>query len=267
MLGSACAVASAAAYDDFARGISANLQGDDALAVTSFSAALAAGDLNPTLLPAAYRGRAVAYLRQRQCKSALADLDEYVRLKPRDAQGLELKGNAHACMGEFAAAEADLSQAVAAAPDSDTYWVRGRIRWRNKNFVGAAEDFAQVATLRPNYSYAVLWLELSRARAATLDPKIGAHDLDELDSRDWPAPLIKLFVGQARPEDMAAAAAQGDAKTVSDRQCEADFYVAEWWLAHEDTVSAKPLLQAAADKCPKNFIEYDGARFELGLAK
>src|SRR5215831_16040781 len=84
--------ANAAAYDDFARGISANLQGDAALAVTSFSAALSAGDLNATLVPAAYRGRAIAYMRQGQCKAALADLDEFIRLKPGDAQGLELRG-------------------------------------------------------------------------------------------------------------------------------------------------------------------------------
>jgi lipoprotein NlpI len=266
-LAGACAVASAAAYDDFARGISANLQGEDALAVTSFSAALAAGDLNPTLLPAAYRGRAIAYLRQNQCKQALADLDEYLRLKPGDVQGLQWRGNAHGCLGDFAAAEADLSQAVAVQPSRDTYWVRGRVRWRMKNYAGAADDFAHVTTLDPKFEYAVLWLELSRARGGTLDPKVGAHDVDELDSRDWPAPLIKHFVGEAKPEDMAAAAAQGDANAVANRQCEANFYLAEWWLARQDQAAAKPLLQAAAEKCPKNFIEYDGAQFELSALK
>ena len=94
----------AAAYDDFARGISANLQGDAALAVALFSAALAAGDLNQSLLPAAYRGRAIAYLRQGQCKSAIGDLDDFMRLKPGDVQGLELRSDAHACAGEFRAA-------------------------------------------------------------------------------------------------------------------------------------------------------------------
>lgn len=257
----------AAAYDDFARGISANLQGDDALAIASFSAAIAAGDLNPTLLPAAYRGRGLAYLRQKQCKPALSDLDEYIRLKPGDVQGLEWRGDAHACLGEFAAAEADLSQVVAARPNRDVYWLRGRQRWRMQNFSGAADDFAQLVRLQPKFSYAVLWLELSRARGGVLDPKIGAHDVDELDSRDWPTPLIKLFVGEAKPEDMAAAAARGDADKIAGQQCEADFYLAEWWLARNDAASAKPLLQTAADKCPKNFVEYDGARFELSTLK
>jgi tetratricopeptide (TPR) repeat protein len=266
-VGGICGVASAAAYDDFARGISANLQGDTALAVTSFSAALAAGDLNPTLLPTAYRGRAIAYLREGECKSASGDLDEYIRLKPGDVQGLELRGDAHACAGELAAADADLSQVIALRPDRAAYWNRGRLRWRLKNFGAAADDFSQVVHLQPENSYAVLWLELSRARGGTLDPKVGARDIDQLDSRDWPAPLIKLFVGEAKQEDMAAAALRGDAKVVANQQCEANFYIAEWWLAQKDATSAKPLLEAAAQNCPKNFVEYDGARFELSVLK
>jgi len=267
ILGGICGVASAAAYDDFARGISANLQGDAPLAVTSFSAALAAGDLNPTLIPSAYRGRAIAYLRQGQCKSAVADMDEFIRLKPGDVQGLELRGDAHACAGDLPAADSDLSLAIAAKPDRTAYWNRGRLRWRLKNFAGAADDFAQVVALQRENSYAVLWLELSRARGGVLDPKIGAHDVEELDSRDWPTPLIKLFVGEAKQEDMAPAALQGDSKLVANQQCEANFYVAEWWLAQNNAASAKPLLQAAAQNCPKNFVEYNEARFELSQFK
>jgi len=267
VLGGICGVASAAGYDDFARGISANLQGDAPLAVTSFSAALAAGDLNPTLIPSAYRGRAIAYLRQGQCKSAVADMDEFIRLKPGDVQGLELRGDAHACAGDLPAADSDLSLAIAAKPDRTAYWNRGRLRWRLKNFAGAADDFAQVVALQRENSYAVLWLELSRARGGVLDPKIGAHDVEELDSRDWPTPLIKLFVGEAKQEDMAPAALQGDSKLVANQQCEANFYVAEWWLAQNNAASAKPLLQAAAQNCPKNFVEYNEARFELSQFK
>lgn len=257
----------AAAYDDFARGISANLQGDTALAVTSFSAAIAAGDLNPNLLPAAHRGRAIGYLRQGQCKNAIGDLDEFMRLKPGDVQGLELRGDAHACAGEFKAAEADLTDVIAAGPSRDGYWNRGRVRWRMKAFSGAADDFAHLVELRPEYAYAVLWLELSRARGGTLDPKVGDQDLRQLDSGAWPAPLIKLFVGQTKPEDLAAAAARGDADKIANQQCEADFYVAEWWLARNDTASAKPLLETASQTCPKNFVEYAEAKFELSTLK
>ena len=257
----------AAAYDDFARGISANLQGDAALAVTSFSAALAAGDLNPNLLPAARRGRAIAYLSQGQCKNALGDLDEFMRLKPGDVQGLELRSDAHACAGEFKAAEADLTEVIAAGSSRDVYWVRGRVRWRMKEFSGAADDFAHVIALHPENAYAVLWLELSRARGGALDPKTGEQDMRQLDSSAWPAPLIKMFVGEARAEDMAAAAARGDSGKIANQQCEADFYVAEWWLARNDTVSARPLLETASQTCPKNFVEYGEARFELSTLK
>lgn len=257
----------AAAYDDFARGVSANLQGDHALAVTSFSAAIAAGDLNPTLLPTAYRGRAIAYMRQRQCKNAIGDLNEFVRLKPGDVQGLELRGDAFACAGDFSSAEADLTTVISARPDYPSYWSRARVRWRLKKYTEAADDFAHVAALQPENAYALLWLEVSRARGGALDPKIGEHDLKQLDSSDWPAPLIKLFVGDAQPEAMSAAASRGDSDKIAGQQCEAEFYVAEWWLARKDAASAKPLLESAAQKCPKNFVEYGEARFELGTLK
>lgn len=257
----------AAAYDDFARGISANLQGDAALAVSSFSAAIAAGDLNATLLPAAYRGRAIAYMRQGQCKNAIGDLNEFVLLKPGDVQGLELRGDAFACAGDFSSAETDLTAVIAARPDFTPYWSRARVRWRLKRYAEAADDFAHVTTLQPENAYALLWLEVSRARGGALDPKIGEHDLKQLDSSDWPAPLIKLFVGDAQPEAVSAAATHGDSDKIAGQQCEAEFYVAEWWLARNDAASAKPLLESASQKCPKNFVEYGEARFELGTLK
>ena len=265
-LGVACGVAHAAAYDDFARGVSANLQGDPALAVTSFSAALAAGDLNPTLLPAAYRGRAIAYLRQGQCKSAVGDLNEFIRLKPGDVQGLELRSNASSCAGDYSAAESDLTELIGMRQERGVYWSRGRVRWRLKKFAAAADDFMHVAQLDPKDAYAVLWLELSRARGG-LDPETGEQVLREIGNGDWPAPLIRMFAGEAKPEDVASAASRGDADKVANQQCEADFYVAEWWLARKDVASAKPLLDAAAEKCPKNFVEYDEARFELSTLK
>lgn len=106
-----------------------------------------------------------------------------------------------------------------------------------------------------------------RARGGILDPKIGEQDLHSIDSYDWPAPLIKMFIGDAKPEDVTAAALQGDANVVAGHQCEANFYIAEWWLAQKDAVSAKPLLEAAVKNCPKNFIEADAARSELGAIK
>ena len=141
------------------------------------------------------------------------------------------------------------------------------MRWSLKQFAGAADDFARLVELQPESGFFLLWLELSRARGGALDPKIGEHDLRALDSSDWPAPLIKLFVGEAKPEDMAAAAAHGDSDKIANQQCEANFYVAEWWLAHNDTASAKPLLDTASQKCPKNFVEYAEARFELSTLK
>jgi lipoprotein NlpI len=258
-----CGAAQAAGYDDFAHGLSANAQGLNDSAIASFSAAIAAGDLNPALLPMAYRGRAVAYLRKQQCASALPDLDKALQLNPGYADFLWLHADAAACLNKFDAALADYAALVAAKPDTNVYWQRGRLRWRMADFAAAAADFSHVTQLNPKFAYGVLWLELSRARAGALDSAVAAADMDRLNVSDWPQPLLALYAGTSKPEEVAAAAAHGDTAVVPHQQCEADFYLAEWWLARQDAATAKPLLQRAADQCPHDFVEFTAAGIEL----
>jgi rhomboid protease GluP len=54
----------------------------------------------------------------------------------------------------------------------------------------------------------------------------------------------------------AAAGKPGD-------KCEAEFYIGEWHLLRGNNADARSALQAAADTCPKGFVEYDGAVAEL----
>ena len=60
-----------------------------------------------------------------------------------------------------------------------------------------------------------------------------------------------------------AAANEGDPARLAERVCDADFYVAEYDLAHDNAAAAKPLLQRAADKCPFASFERMGATAEL----
>jgi lipoprotein NlpI len=45
--------------------------------------------------------------------------------------------------------------------------------------------------------------------------------------------------------------------------CEANFYLAEWWLAKKGEETARPLLEDVRDNCRHDFIEYSAARAEL----
>jgi len=52
------------------------------------------------------------------------------------------------------------------------------------------------------------------------------------------------------------------AATKADERCEANFYIGEWQLK-QDEAAAVQSLKAAADTCPKTFVEFDGATAEL----
>jgi lipoprotein NlpI len=257
----------AAGYDDFARGIGANLQGDNATAISAFTAAITAGDLSAALLPIAYRGRAVAYMRANQCAAAMKDLSMALQLKPDDGETIGYRAAAEACTGDLQAALADYATLVARHPSPGTYMARGRLRWREHDFSGAADDFLQANGLAPNNAYDLLWLEMSRARAGTLDPAVAKAEVSRLDTEDWPLPLLQLYSGALAPQDVAAKASLGgEAKTAAQR-CEADFYVAEWWRVRQDDATAKQLLQTAVEQCPRDFVEYYEALAEMRALK
>ena len=74
---------------------------------------------------------------------------------------------------------------------------------------------------------------------------------------DWPVAVIELLLGGRTAEATLAAA------STPAQQCEAQFYVGEWKLLHDDKAGATAAWQAAMDSCPRSFIERKGARAEL----
>jgi hypothetical protein len=71
-----------------------------------------------------------------------------------------------------------------------------------------------------------------------------------LKQSDWPFPAVELFLGRRTATATLAAA------TKPDERCEAQYYIGEWYLLHDDKTCAPPALEAAAGPCPKNFDEY-----------
>jgi lipoprotein NlpI len=259
-----CAMAAgAAAYDDFAAGMAANMRGDSDAAIAAFTTALSAGDLSPGLMPTAYRGRGSAYLVTGRCGLARADFEAALALRPGDGALTVLHANAARCDGKPDLALADYAALIAKQYSPDIYRERAWLRWRRGDLAGAIADFVSYAAARPKDAYGVLWLEMLRARAGTLDAATTVKDIAPFDGDDWPGPLLGLYAGTVRPEALAAAAARGDAASLTARQCEADFYLAEWHLSQGGESDAKPLLQSAAERCPHNFVEYDASRLEL----
>jgi lipoprotein NlpI len=79
----------------------------------------------------------------------------------------------------------------------------------------------------------------------------------KLQTKDWPYPLIELFLGKQSPEAAMAAAGKPE------ERCEAQFYIGEWQLLQGRRAAAARTLEAAAGTCPKDFLEYEGAQADL----
>jgi lipoprotein NlpI len=255
--------AGAAGYDDYSQGLAARNRGDVKLAIAKFTAALNAGDLNPELVPVARINRGRARLYGGACADAADDFTAVLKLKPNDMEALKWRASAYVCQQKFDQAIADQNQVVAAQPGAPAFRRRGQIYWLKGDFAAAANDFQQATKLDPKYVYAWLWLDVMRVRGGGADLPQMQRDLHGLDLDEWPLPVFSLFMGELKPEQVMASTSHGDPDALKDRECEANFYTAEWWLAQRMPKSAQPLLEQAVSTCPQSFVERGLAVGEL----
>jgi len=258
-----CIPASAAGYDNFSRALAAFNRGDNDLAISEFSNALSAGDLNPGLVPLTYLDRGVARLRNNACADAAGDLTNALTIKPNYLEARSARVYADTCLGKYTAAVDDLDAVNSIRPQNGFFRRRASLHWKAGDFPNAAKDLQQAVKLEPKDVYAVLWLEVMLTRAGAADTSQVASDAAGLDARKWPVPLIDLYLDKLTLDDVNAVALKGDSQVLPGQRCEADFYTAEWLLARQKADAAKPLFQQAVAQCPPAYFEYDMAEFEL----
>ena len=126
---------------------------------------------------------------------------------------------------------------------------------------GALADFDQSAAFERQNGYTALWLDLAGRRAGLTSRLPEA--VDRIDMTKWPAPIIRMFLGQLTPDAVMAAADSTDAKTRNGRKCEAAFYSGALALQNGAKEDATRQFRVAAESCPKTFNEWHAATAEL----
>jgi lipoprotein NlpI len=127
-------------------------------------------------------------------------------------------------------------------------------------------DFDQAAALNPTDSYTSMWRDIAAQRDH--QPSRIADALGAADIKTWPAPLLRLYAARQLTPEAAVAASDDTNLSVTARRgrlCEINFYSAELALQKGAKDSALPLLKKAAADCPRDFVEYTGAKAELKL--
>ncbi|MBR1152769.1 hypothetical protein [Bradyrhizobium sp. JYMT SZCCT0428] len=79
----------------------------------------------------------------------------------------------------------------------------------------------------------------------------------------WPAPVIRLFMGEITPAAALAAVDHRDASRKRGQVCEANFYGGELSLTKGLKDEATRLFRLAASDCPRSFHEWEAANAEL----
>jgi tetratricopeptide (TPR) repeat protein len=122
----------ASSLDDFDQGMDAHNRHDDDAAIAAFNRALAAGDLDASLRPAALFDRGVAYFRKKKYAYAIADFSAVLALTPGryDATSERMKAYRRNAQSGLAAEDCDalLKMRPKSAELSD---LCGVIRWEN----------------------------------------------------------------------------------------------------------------------------------------
>jgi tetratricopeptide (TPR) repeat protein len=267
-------------------------QGDLDRAIADYGKAV---QLEPTFA-VAFADRASAYQEKGDFDHAIADFGTLIHLSPRNAKAFYSRGVAYSLSGDFDRALADYDQAIALDPASffafnnraAIYRVKGDLdraiadydaairldpdeaqfyynRGITKVFKGlspaALADFKRAAELKPRSAYVALWIDILDRRS-NLPSELAAHAA-QLDMNRWPAPIVRLYLGQATQSEVLTAAADADGKIKTEQLCIAYFFGGELALVQGAKDEAARLFRLTVADCAKDAFLRTNAFNEL----
>ncbi|HEV2676325.1 MAG TPA: tetratricopeptide repeat protein [Aliidongia sp.] len=274
---------------------------DPDAALLSFTDAL---QRDPTLWPASW-ARAELLQARREYGSALQDWNQVVAQRPALAQAYLWRGNAASNLGRQDAAIADYTKAITIASPNDAvdefyeergtaqaaahrpdlaiqdfdqaiarneraataYAGRGRSLFLKGDAIGAVSDFRKASELAPDDLYDALWLYL----AETESGQDGAGNLrgrmPQLPMTRWPGPLVRVLLGDIKPEQVQPAPPEPAGWSAADRQagaaCELAFFTGELHRLQGRKDQAIAAFRAALATHVLEYVEYPAAEAEL----
>jgi lipoprotein NlpI len=223
------------------------------------TAAINSGRESRQNLAVSHYNRGNGYFRKGDLDRAIADYNEAIRLNPKDFDNFTNRGLVYMHKGDFDRAIADYNEAIRLDPKSSiAYRRRGLINLYSGSLPKALDDLNQSRALNRKDAYAALWLDIANNRSKL--PSQLAEATTQLDMTVWPAPIVRLYLGQLTVEAVFAAADDRSAYTRNVRFCDANFYIGELELRRGAKDKAAHFFQLAALDCPKDWDELFAAK-------
>jgi tetratricopeptide (TPR) repeat protein len=200
---------------------------------------------------AAFYNRGLAYELKGDADRAIADYSEAVQLDPKNDVAFNNRGNVYLLNGHPERAVADYSAAIRLDPkEPGMHFNRGVASFYSGNMSQALADLDAASELNPRLAYAALWRDIVNRHRNLPSPL--AQAMTQLDMTKWPAPLVRLYLGQITAEAALAAADDPDPKTKRSHVCEANFFTGKLALQRGAKDEAVRLFRLASSECPEN---------------
>ena len=249
-----------------------------------------------------FRDRGDAYGAKGEYDRALQDLDQAVKLTPWEFNTLQDRAHIYYMKGDLDHAIQDYSAAIqnqSAESSVDALAWRGSLYFKKGDYDHALQDYNLVARLAPNSASGfsalgkinfllthtadaaaafkrsadldpsdletVLWLHLARKRLGQDDKEELAQQAAQVDATRWPAPVLKMYLGQMTASQVLAAASDPDAGKEKKQSCDANFFTGEEALMQKQEKAAVSRFQIACNICPKGGALQAVAAAELKL--
>ncbi len=187
---------------------------------------------------------------------------ELVRLDSPDSAGRRNRDSREQAKNDLSRIIVFYNAAIRREPkDDDAYFHRGIANFYAGDHAHALADLKEASRLDPEYPYYALWMHIIDQRGNVASGLQQA--ISQIDMTKWPAPVIRMFLGNATPATVLDAADDPDVDTRRGRTCEAQFYSAEVALQQGDKKVAVRLFRLAAAGCARDFVEGAAAAAEL----
>lgn len=194
--------------------------------------------------------RAKAYDLSHEHAKAAVDLVKFVELSG-NFHALRGLGAQHFFAGNFDASVAAFDEYAKHFPDSaPQLWERGISLYYAKRYDDGRKQFETHKKVNPHDVENAAWHFLCAAKATSVEAarkNLIFIDTDK-DTRVPMKQVYQLFKGEAKPEDVLAAAKAGepDAETLKNNLCFAHLYLGLYYEASGDAAKAREHIEKAA---------------------
>jgi tetratricopeptide (TPR) repeat protein len=204
-----------------------------------------------------FNNRGLAYLGKREYDSAIQNYTQAIERDPKFTTAFVNRASAYRGKGDFDRAIGDYTEAIRVAPKSAAAFAnRGYSHFYRGDFPAAARDLLRANDLADDVD-SMLWRFLARSRMGQDGVEELRANAERLKNKEWSQNVIDLLLGRRSLAEVRASAGKPDEK------CKVEFYSGQLHLLRDARTDAATALRAAADICPKNLIEYEGAMAEL----